>query len=252
MSSWARGLSRMAVASVLALAPLVSPTGALARRRARRTLARTDWLLFEIPLDDFVERLGRKDGDDRLIWRGDGCSFADTGTFVLADPCRRHRLRLPQLHRAGAISPGGPQADRRAVPGRPGRGLRRLHRLAGGQGGGLPSSGRGPLRPGALGGARPARRGRLPDRPDDPAPRQRRRARRRRPPRERRPGDWVWVDRSWDSGRAGASSARPGSSLSPGARSPRRSGPTTSACAPAAWSSERPGRLYEVGRTSEQ
>ncbi|WP_061299031.1 phospholipase A2 [Herbidospora cretacea] len=190
----------MGVASGLVLASLVAPAVAVADDEPAEPLAKTDWHLFEIPLGEFVERLGREDRDGRLIWRADGCTFTDTGTFVFADACRRHdfghrnyvaqgrfttagRKRIDDRFREDleAVCDGytGWRSERAAACRAAGAVLHDLVRSVG------------RARPAAVV-SQSGRTIRLHVSVDEPAAVAHLAG--------GVPGDWVWVDRSWDSG----------------------------------------------------
>nr|WP_083977736.1 phospholipase A2 [Herbidospora sakaeratensis] len=69
-------------------------------------LEKTDQLLFEVSLDDFVERAEEK--GEGLVWSVDDCSFAGgDGGFGFADACRRHDFGYRNYRAQDRLTPEG-------------------------------------------------------------------------------------------------------------------------------------------------
>ncbi|WP_062443251.1 phospholipase A2 [Herbidospora daliensis] len=109
MTRSTRGLLRAAAMTITAALFLVGGPGtalAGADDEPDDPLEKTDWLLFEIPLADFVERA--EDEDQELVWSAGDCSFAGgDGGFGFADACRRHDFGYRNYREQGRLTPEG-------------------------------------------------------------------------------------------------------------------------------------------------
>ncbi|GLX92586.1 phospholipase A2 [Herbidospora sp. NBRC 101105] len=105
MTRSTRGPLRVAVATVLAVAlVLVGADGSAAADD--ELVERTDRLLFQIPLRDFIARADHENKDRGLVWVTGGCLFGEGG-FDFDDACRRHDFGYRNLRAQGRLTPEG-------------------------------------------------------------------------------------------------------------------------------------------------